>query len=217
VNESSPIAREAFPYLTVSLAVTLAFLVGGLWQGAVLCGLFACFVLFFFRNPERMVPTGPAQLCSPADGKVVFVGPSIEKDFLCEERTKVSIFMSLFDVHINRMPVDGVIKGTKYYPGRFLAAFDDRSSDENERNLVFVETPSGDTLVVVQIAGLVARRIVCYAGLEAFFAKGQRFGLIQFGSRVDVYLPKGALPLVQVGDRVKGGESLLAKLSGKEA
>ena len=151
-------------------------------------------------------------MASPADGKVIFVGPATERDFLNEERTKISIFMSLFDVHINRTPVDGTVKGLKYHPGRFLAAFDDRSVDENERNAILLETSRGESLVMVQIAGLIARRIICYPTQGSFLMKGSRFGLIQFGSRVDVYLPKGADALVKVGDRVYGGESLLAKL-----
>ncbi len=213
MNESSPIAREAVPFLLVSLGVSLALWLGGLWQGAVLGLLFASYTLFFFRNPERMAPSGLDQVCSPADGKVIFVGESLEKDFLNETRVKVSIFMSLFDVHINRMPVDGTIQEVKYFPGRFLAAFDDRSSEENERNLLKVETTRGESLVMVQIAGLIARRIVCYPTSGSFLSKGQRFGLIQFGSRMDVYLPTNATALVKVGDRVKGGESLLAKLN----
>ncbi len=212
MNENFPVAQEGFPFLLVTLGTSLAFAIGGLWQGTVLCLCLSAYILFFFRNPERIAPGGVDQMASPADGKIIFVGPATERDFLHEERTKISIFMSLFDVHINRTPVDGTVKGLKYHPGRFLAAFDDRSVDENERNAILLETSRGESLVMVQIAGLIARRIICYPTQGSFLMKGSRFGLIQFGSRVDVYLPKGADALVKVGDRVHGGESLLAKL-----
>ena len=212
MNENFPVAQEGFPFLLVTLGVSLAFAVGGLWQGTLLGLVLSGYILFFFRNPERIPPGGVDQMASPADGKVIFVGQSTEKDFLNEERTKISIFMSLFDVHINRVPIDGTVRGLKYHPGRFLAAFDDRASEENERNAVLLETSRGQTMVLVQIAGLVARRIICYPSQGSFIMKGQRLGLIQFGSRVDIYLPKGADALVKVGDRVHGGETLLAKL-----
>lgn len=212
MNENFPVAQEGFPFLLVTLGISLAFAIGGLWQGTILGILISSYILFFFRNPERIPPAGVDQMASPADGKVIFVGSSTEKDFLNEQRTKISIFMSLFDVHINRVPVDGTVKGLKYHPGRFLAAFDDRSSEENERNAMLLETSRGETMVMVQIAGLIARRIICYPSQGSFIMKGQRFGLIQFGSRVDIYLPTGAEALVKVGDRVFGGESLLAKL-----
>jgi phosphatidylserine decarboxylase len=217
VNENFPVAKEGFPFLLVTLGTALAFAIGGLWQGTVLCLFLSAYILFFFRNPERIAPAGVDQMASPADGKVIYVGPATERDFLNEERTKISIFMSLFDVHINRVPVDGTVKGLRYHPGRFLAAFDDRAGEENERNAILLETNRGETLVMVQIAGLIARRIICYPTQGSFIMKGTRFGLIQFGSRVDVYLPKGAQALVKVGDRVKGGESLLAKLQRESA
>lgn len=213
MNEKYPIAQEAFPFLLVTLGTSLAFAIGGLWQGTVVGLLISGYILFFFRNPERIAPAGIDQMASPADGKVIYVGPAVEKDFLNEERTKISIFMSLFDVHINRVPVDGTVRDLKYHPGRFLAAFDDRSCEENERNAILLETNRGETLVMVQIAGLIARRILCYPGKGSFVMKGQRFGLIQFGSRVDIYLPPGAEALVKVGDRSRGGETLLAKFN----
>lgn len=217
MNEKFPIAQEAFPFLLVTLGTSLAFALGGLWQGTVIGLLLSGYILFFFRNPDRIVPAGVDQVACPADGKVIYVGPAVEKEFLNEERTKISIFMSLFDVHINRMPLDATVRDLKYHPGRFLAAFDDRACEENERNAVLMETTRGETFVVVQIAGLIARRIVCYPSKGSFLMKGQRFGLIQFGSRVDIYLPPKAEALVKVGDRVSGGESLLAKLIRESA
>lgn len=212
VNENFPVAQEGLPFLLVTLGASLAFAVGGLWQGTVLGLVVSGYILYFFRNPERIPPGGVDQMASPADGRVIFVGQAKEREFLNEERTKISIFMSLFDVHINRVPVDGTIRDAKYHPGRFLAAFDDRSCEENERNVLLMETNRGETLVLVQIAGLIARRIICYPTKGSFITKGQRLGLIHFGSRVDVYLPSNAQALVKVGDRVFGGETLLAKL-----
>ncbi len=210
MNDNFPMAREGVPYLLVTLAVGALFAVGGFWLLSLVFFVLASYVVFFFRNPERLSPAGVDQIACPADGKVVFVGPSVEKEFLQEERIKISVFMSLFDVHINRSPLNASVRNIRHRKGRFLAAFDDRASEENERNTVLLETDQGDTMVLVQIAGLVARRIICYPAIGSFLIKGQRFGLIQFGSRVDIYLPKNAVPQVKTGDRVVGGETLLA-------
>jgi phosphatidylserine decarboxylase len=173
------------------------------------------FCAFFFRNPERLPPVGSNMVASPADGQVIYVGPAKEAEFLNEERQKISIFMSLWDVHVNRVPIDGTVKNMKYHRGRFMAAFEERASEENERNAMLIETGRGQKIVLVQVAGLVARRIVCYPTIGAFILKGQRMGLIRFGSRCDVYLPGSAEVLVKIGEKVLGGETLLAQL--KEA
>ena len=151
-------------------------------------------------------------IASPADGKVILVGQAVEGEFFKEETHKISIFMSLWDVHVNRVPVDGTVRDMKYHRGRFMAAFEDRASEENERNAILIETGKGQRLVVVQVAGLVARRIVCYPSVGAFVLKGQRMGLIRFGSRCDVYLPKSAEVLVKPGEKVLGGETILARM-----
>lgn len=214
-NEGVPIVKEGVPFLLVFLAAGVAFAIGGLWEVGIPCFLFAGYVAFFFRNPERLPPLGATILASPADGKVIFVGPAKEAEFLNEEMLKISIFMSLWDVHVNRVPIDGTVRNMKYRRGRFMAAFEERASEENERNAMLMETADGERLVVVQVAGLVARRIISYPAIGAFLLKGQRMGLIRFGSRCDVYLPMSAQASVQLGEKVLGGETVLAKLAGK--
>lgn len=206
-----PIVQEGMPFLLVFLVAGIAFAVGGLWQVSVPCLLFTGYVAFFFRNPERLPPIGSAMVASPADGKIIYSGPARETEFLNEEMQKISIFMSLWDVHVNRVPVDGTVRNIKYRRGRFMAAWEDGASQENERNAVLIETSRGEKMVVVQVAGLIARRIVCYPTIGAFVLKGQRMGLIRFGSRCDVYLPKSAEVLVKVGEKMLGGETILAK------
>jgi len=211
-NEGVPIVREGLPFLLVCLVATLGFTVGGLWPVGVVFGLLTCYVAFFFRNPERLPPVGEAMVASPADGRIIYVGPAKEPEFLKEEVQKISVFMSLWDVHVNRVPVDGTVRDMKYHRGRFMAAFEERASEDNERNAMLIETGKGVKIVLVQVAGLVARRIVCYPTIGAFLLKGQRMGLIRFGSRCDIYLPKTAQAMVKVGDRVLGGETILAQL-----
>lgn len=200
------------PFLLVFLGAGVAALVGGWMSLALPLFLFAGYIAYFFRNPERLAPVGSAMVASPADGRVIFVGTALENEFLKEEVQKISIFMSIFDVHVNRVPVDGTVRDMRYHKGRFMAAFEDRASEENERNAMLIETGKGQRLVVVQVAGLVARRIVSYPTVGAFILKGQRMGLIRFGSRCDIYLPKTAEVLVKTGDKVLGGETILARL-----
>ncbi len=190
----------------------LGFFVGGLWPVACVFAVLAIYVAFFFRNPERLPPVGAALVASPADGRVIFAGPAKETEFLNEEMQKISIFMSLWDVHVNRFPIDGTVRNMKYHRGRFMAAWEDRASEENERNAMLIETSGNQKMILVQVAGLVARRIVCYPTVGAFVLKGQRMGLIRFGSRCDVYLPLKTELSVKVGERVVGGETILAQL-----
>jgi phosphatidylserine decarboxylase len=143
---------------------------------------------------------------------VIVVGEAQETEFLNEPMMKVSIFMSLWDVHANRFPLEGTVKDSRYHKGRFMAAFEDKASEENERNAILIQTPSGQKIVLVQVAGLVARRIVCYPTVGSYVLKGQRMGLIRFGSRCDLYLPKTANIKVKVGDRLLGGESIVAEM-----
>jgi phosphatidylserine decarboxylase len=196
----------------VALAASVAFWTGGYWPVGLFFLLVTGYIAYFFRNPERLPPVGSAMVASPADGKVIYVGPAKELEFLNEEMQKISIFMNLFDVHVNRVPVDGTIRNMKYHRGRFMAASLDRASEENERNAMLIETSKGQKLVLVQVAGLVARRIVCYPAVGSFVLRGQRMGLIRFGSRCDVYLPKNTEAAVRVGDKVLGGETILAQL-----
>lgn len=211
-NQGVPIASEGLPFLLVLSIATAAVLVGGWGWLAVPLAAATVYVAYFFRNPERLPPVGSTMVCSPADGKVIHCGVVIESEFLHGPMHKVSIFMSLMDVHINRVPVDGTVKDMKYHKGRFMAAFEDAASEENERNAMLIETARGQKVVVVQVAGLVARRIVSYPTVGAFVLKGQRMGLIRFGSRCDIYFAQDTDIAVKVGDRVLGGETILARL-----
>jgi phosphatidylserine decarboxylase len=203
------IAREGWLYIGGLLAAGSAFFALRLpWPGAVLAGL-GLFTAFFFRDPERAVPQEPGLVVSPADGKVVQVVPTPEDHPLGPGTTQVSIFLSVFDVHINRAPISGTIERVEYHRGDFLPAFDDKASLRNEQNAVTLR--DGQTRVMFkQIAGLIARRIVFRKHEADTVARGERVGLIKFGSRVDVFLPRGCELKVKVGDRVAGGRSVIA-------
>lgn len=192
---------------------TLLFLLlgwGWLWK---LCLLIGIFCGAFFRDPERFPPFRDGTYVSPADGRILSVsrveGPEEAEMGEC---TKVSIFMSVFNVHINRAPAAGGIKGVHYFPGKFFSANLDKAAAENERNLVIMEDEAGNRLAFMQIAGLIARRIVCFVACGDQIEKGARFGLIRFGSRVDLYLPLKAEIDISVGQHVKGGETIIAYL-----
>ncbi len=205
-----PIAKEGFVFIGLSALFT--WLTWGTPAG-VFFALLTAFCLCFFRDPRRVVPTGKDLLVSPGDGKVVDVSRVEEGRFLKTPAIKISIFLNVFDVHVNRAPVAGKVIGVFYNPGRFFAANVPKASLENEQNAVLMETASGVRIVCIQIAGLIARRIVCrtQAGMTLF--RGERFGLIRFGSRVDVYLPLSADVRVTVGERVRGGETILGMLN----
>jgi phosphatidylserine decarboxylase len=206
------IAREGWPFLAAAVLLSLAigFFVGWLWS--IPFWLATLFVLQFFRDPAREVPDDPAAVVSPADGRIVEVGrtrdPWLERDAL-----KVSVFMNVFDVHSNRSPVDGVVKERWHFPGAFLNAALDKASLSNERNALWLRTRDGQDVTCVQVAGLIARRILCYVGAGTELARGERFGFIRFGSRVDVYLPPDARVKAAIGDKVYAAESVLAWLT----
>jgi phosphatidylserine decarboxylase len=179
--------------------------------------LFALFCLYFFRDPERVPPPRPGLLLAPADGHVVSVAPAVppaELGLGAPARWRVAIFLSVLDVHVNRIPADGTVTRIAYRHGRFLNASMDKASDENERNALAIRLPDGRDIAVVQIAGLIARRIICHVREGDSVTAGSRFGLIRFGSRTDLYLPEGVLPLVAVGQTTIGGETVLADLGG---
>jgi len=204
------IAREGWPFLGISLLVSLAaaFFVG--WWSLPLW-LAALFILQFFRDPPREVPDDPQAVVSPADGRVVSVGRA-QDPYLKREALKVSVFMNVFNVHSNRAPVDGTVKERWYFPGRFLNAALDKASLENERNALWLRTADGRDVTCVQVAGLLARRILCYVEAGAGLARGQRFGFIRFGSRVDVYLPLDAEVKAAIGEKVYAAQTILARL-----
>lgn len=212
-NNGVPIVAEGVPFVLIAVGAAVAFYVGGLWPVSAFFWLVTAYILYFFRNPERLPPVGSAMVAAPADGKVIYTGEALEAEFLKEKMRKVSIFMNLFNVHVNRVPVDGTVRNIKYRKGRFIAASEDRASEENEHNALLLETQAGQKLVMVQVAGLIARRIVCYPTIGAFILRGQRMGLIRFGSRVDLYVPLTAEVMVKVGEKVVGGETVVARLA----
>ena len=213
-----PINREGWPF--VALFAVGALLLGQVWAPLGWLGaLLTCWCAWFFRDPDRITPTRDGLAISPADGVVQMVGmvaPPPELDMGDEPRMRVSVFMSVFSVHINRCPVDGKVVKTAYRPGKFLDASLDKASADNERMSVRLERADGREIAFVQIAGLVARRIKCDLKDGQSVRAGQRFGLIRFGSRVDVYLPAGVSPLVALGQSIIAGETVLADLDSAE-
>jgi phosphatidylserine decarboxylase len=206
------IAREGWPFLGIAVAVALLAGAFAGWWWSLPLWLAALFILQFFRDPPREVPEDPAAVVAPADGRIVAVekarDPWLERDAL-----KISVFMNVFNVHSNRAPVDGTVKQVWYHAGRFLNAALDKASLENERNALWLRTRSGADVTCVQVAGLIARRILCYVSAGAELARGERFGFIRFGSRVDVYLPPDARPVAAIGDKVYAAQSVLARLA----
>jgi phosphatidylserine decarboxylase len=202
-----PIARQGFPYIAAGLALALVLGVWGNRPGMILALALAGFVAAFFRDPERRVPAEKDAILSPADGRVLLVEP--RSPGAGDRGTKISIFMSVFNCHVNRLPASGTIRDIRYRAGRFFAAHQERASGQNEQNALRLEAEEGREITVVQIAGLIARRIVCWVKVGDRLAAGTRFGLIQFGSRVDLYLPAGVRLTVRRGDRVKAGLSVM--------
>ncbi len=214
MNSSYPhpiIAREGWPFLAIAVAIALALSFTSWWPLALLAWMAVIFIGQFFRDPPRLVPTQANAVLSPADGRVVFVEKSCDP-FLQRDALKISIFMNVFNVHSNRSPVDGTVKSKWYHAGSYVNAALDKASLENERNALHIATPAGVDVTCVQVAGLIARRILCYVGPGDALARGQRYGFIRFGSRVDVYLPPGSRPRAAVGDIVHATSSIIADL-----
>ncbi len=207
--QGSPVVIEGIPFILAP--AVLAGLAGwyGLTAIAAIGAAAAVFTLWFFRNPRRSVPDDPHAIVSPADGRVLSVERLFEARVLKEDVQRVSIFMGLTDVHVNRIPYDGRIVGRYYYPGKFFSAFKEKASLDNEQQALVLETPKGQRVMFVQIAGLVARRIVTWVKEGDAVQRGRRYGLIRFGSRMDVYLPLNARVAVKPGDRVAGASSVL--------
>ncbi|MGX9115147.1 phosphatidylserine decarboxylase [Mesorhizobium sp. BHbsci] len=210
-----PIHREGFPFIAAFAAVTL-FL--GYFSSILfwVCLILTAWCVYFFRDPERVTPVDDRLVVSPADGIITAVGPAVpprELGLGGGEMTRISVFMDVFSCHVNRAPVRGRITRIEHRPGQFLNAALDKASADNERNGLVIESPNG-TVAAVQIAGLVARRIVCWAETGGTIGIGERFGLIRFGSRVDVFLPSTATPRVAVGQTAVGGETILAEFGG---
>ena len=214
-----PIHREGRIFLAAFALVSL--LVWLIWPALGLVGAgLTIWCAYFFRDPVRVTPTRAGLVVSPADGIVETITPAASPEELemgDAPVTRISIFMNVFDVHVNRIPADGVITKLSYRPGKFVNASLDKASDDNERQSVRLATPGGPEVAFVQIAGLVARRILCDLVLEQNVKAGERFGMIRFGSRVDLFLPDGVAPLVCVGHRMVAGETIVADLTSKES
>ncbi|MDC1427864.1 phosphatidylserine decarboxylase [Rhodospirillaceae bacterium] len=217
-NVVVPIAREGWPFIAIFSLVSLVlyFVYAPLgWVGLVL----TLWCIYFFRNPDRVTPEREGLLISPADGIVQMiaeVAPPKELDMGTEPVVRVSVFMNVFDCHVNRIPCDGRIGRLVYVPGQFLNASFDKASEENERQMIRIDLDSGAFVGAVQIAGLVARRIICYLEDDQTVLAGERFGLIRFGSRVDVYLPPSAVSQVVIGQKCISGETIIADLKSDE-
>ncbi len=209
------IAKEGYPYIFVLATVTVAFYL--LWGLPASVFPFAglLFVLYFFRDPERTPPDGKELAVAPADGRIIKIDHIEEPDFIRSRTLRISIFMSPFNVHVNRSPLDGKISRVEHRKGGFKAAYTDLAALENEHISMLLDTDFGPVLVR-QIAGLVARRIVCRMREGDSLKKGQRYGIIKLGSRVDLFLPPDSEPVVKVNDRVKAGSTVVARLKGKK-
>jgi phosphatidylserine decarboxylase len=207
-----PIAGEGMRFIIPLAVISLILWVLGFTAVAVFFSLLTLFVISFFRDPERSIPPGEKAVLSPADGKIITVEPCREEHLLKGPSLKVSIFMSLFNVHVNRIPLTGRVIDISYQAGKFIRANLDEASAMNEQNAVLMETPEGTRLLFVQIAGLIARRIVCWVKKGDAVERGCRFGMIRFGSRVDVYLPENTRMQMKIGEKVLGGQTILGFL-----
>lgn len=204
-----PVAKEGFPFILICLVgVVLLWVTGFKWFELFMAPL-TVFVIAFFRDPDRTAPTDKNAVISPADGLIIKIDNVRDTRFLNADTLRICIFMNVFNVHVNRVPFEGVVKGVIYNPGKFFKANLDKASMDNEQNAVIVETKAGRRYAFNQIAGLIARRIVCYAKPGMSYSRGERFGLIRFGSRVDVYLPVNCKAAVKVGDKVRAGSTIV--------
>ncbi|MDP2279904.1 MAG: phosphatidylserine decarboxylase family protein [Nitrospirota bacterium] len=205
------IAKEGYPYIIIFAATTIvALLLGGKWM-VIAPFVITVFMFYFFRDPEREIPEGEGLFVSPADGKIILIKDVFEKDHLNAAVKEISIFMSPFNVHVNRAPCDGKIKNIQHNKGKFMAAYKDEASFKNENIEMTLETKYGDILVR-QVAGYVARRAVCRANAGDSLKRGERYGIIKFSSRLDIYLPKDTQIKVKLGDKVKAGETVLGEM-----
>jgi phosphatidylserine decarboxylase len=212
-----PIVREGLPFVVgAGGAAALAGALG--WAGPMwLLGGATLFTAWFFRNPKRAVPQVEGAVVAPGDGRVIAIETEYEPRFLKDQAKRISIFLNVFDVHVSRVPCDGTIRDITYQPGRFVAANRPEATLRNEQNALMIQTRQGSKVLCVQVAGLIARRIVCWAKPGEHVSRGERYGLIRFGSRMDLFLPMAARLQVGIGDYVKGGETILAELAEEGA
>lgn len=207
-----PVAKEGYPFIFLLTFCTLLAGILAMTTATIVLFIVTIFVLGFFRDPERFVPTQDDALIAPADGKIILVEKVFDNRFTGEDALKISIFMNIFNVHVNRLPCSGKVERIIYRPGKFYSADSDRGGLQNEYCATVVTTPQGQKLAVVQIAGLIARRIVCWLEEGDQVTRGRRFGLIRFGSRVDLYLPVDTELAIKPGQKVRAGETVLGYL-----
>ena len=213
MKHDSIIAQEGYPFIIFSIVITVFISFFGIFWLMILMVAITFFVVWFFRNPERYFQEEEKLVISPADGKVIKIDDVEITGTIAGKYKKISIFMNIFNVHVNRAPYSGKVENINYHEGKFLSANMDKASVDNERNEVMIRTEDGRALWAVQIAGLIARRIVCWLNVGTQVLKGERFGLIRFGSRVDIYLPEDSKISVKLGDKVKAGETPIGYLS----
>jgi len=211
-SRNFPVAKEGMVFILPLAAITVI-----LWsmRFSIPAGFFTLltlFVIYFFRDPERSIPPEEKAILSPADGKVIKIEPCVEERFLKGPALKISVFMTLFSVHVNRIPLSGRIADSSYFPGKFFCANLDKASSANEQNALLLESLDGVHVLLVQIAGLIARRIVCWVRKGDRVVRGQRFGLVRFGSRLDIYLPQNIRVQAQPGQKAYGGKTILGYL-----
>ena len=211
-NKNSPIALEGLPFILPLAALLLLFLLLDFYRTSMVFFLLCLFTIWFFRNPDRTAPGDEKSILSPADGKVLTVEELVEGEILHKNVKKVSIFMNIFNVHVNRVPTSGTVRKIRYTPGKFFSANLDKASSLNERSALLVVGDDGTEIMTTQIAGLIARRIVCWVKEGMAVERGERFGLIRFGSRLEVFMPPEARVAVDKGDRVRAGETVIGYL-----
>ena len=207
-----PIVKEGFPFLGIGAGLALLLGLLGWTVVAVAAAGLTLFAAWFFRNPARVIPQGPGLVVAPGDGTVIAIEEEFESRFLKDRSVRLTIFLNVFDVHVNRIPCEGVVEDIQYQRGAFLLASNPEATLKNEQNALFLRTAQGAKVLCVQVAGLIARRIVCWLSPGDRVMRGERFGLIRFGSRMDTYLPLGTELKVAVGQRVKGGETIVGVL-----
>lgn len=213
-----PINKAGYPFIAIFAFITLAVFHASIFAGWI-CVVLTLWCIYFFRDPKRVTPEREGLVISPADGviqSIKIAQPPKELGMPKGDYIRIAVFMNVFDVHVNRAPISGLIKKIVYYPGKFFNASLDKASEHNERHGIYLETADKTPIGFVQIAGLIARRILCYASEGEEISVGERYGLIRFGSRVDVYLPKKVSPLVIEGQTAVAGETVLADLHSKE-
>jgi len=208
-----PVAREGYPFIGLAAFATLIFALLGLIGLTVAVLVLTIFCLYFFRDPVRITPDLSGAVISPADGKIILISEVTDERFFSGPCLKISIFMNIFNVHVNRIPLAGTVEKISFKPGKFYSADKDKAALHNEYCALGLKTSAGIPYTVVQIAGLIARRIVCRAEIGDMVHAGERYGLIRFGSRLDLYLPAGTRATVTVGEKVRAGETVMARIA----